>query len=89
MRKLALVGITIFALGAVSPVLAADSGAAAGGTAGAAAGATAGFFIAGPIGAVVGGVLGAGVGAGVSSDDQDYVRAHSSCRYRPRSGSDS
>ena len=76
MRKLAILGLSVLALGAVSPALAASSGAAAGGTAGAATGATAGFFIAGPIGAVVGGVLGAGVGASVSSDAQDYARAH-------------
>lgn len=78
MRKLAiaaLAGMTI-ALSAISPVLAADSGAVVGGGAGAATGATAGFFIAGPIGAVVGGVVGAGVGAGVSSDAQDYAREH-------------
>ena len=76
MRKLALAGMAVLALGCVSPSFAADSGAAAGGTAGAAAGATAGFFIAGPLGAVVGGVIGAGVGAGVSSDAQDYARSH-------------
>jgi hypothetical protein len=76
MRKLALTAIALLAIGAVTPSLAAESGAAAGGTAGAATGATAGFFIAGPIGAVVGGVIGAGVGASVSSDAQDYARAH-------------
>jgi len=78
MRKLALGGLAaaILALGSVTPILAADSGAVVGGGAGAATGATAGFFIAGPVGAVVGGVVGASVGAGVSSDAQDYARAH-------------
>jgi Protein of unknown function (DUF1236) len=76
MRKFALVGMAVLALGAVSPALAADSGAVVGGGAGAATGATAGFFIAGPVGAVVGGVIGASVGAGVSSDAQDYAREH-------------
>ena len=76
MRKLALAGMAILALGVATPVLADDAGAAVGGTAGAATGATAGFFIAGPIGAVVGGVVGAGVGAGVSNSAIDYARAH-------------
>ncbi len=76
LRKLALAMTAILALGAATPVLAADSGAAVGGSAGAVTGATAGFFIGGPVGAVVGGVVGAGVGAGVSSSAQDYARQH-------------
>ncbi|HTJ56597.1 MAG TPA: DUF1236 domain-containing protein [Devosiaceae bacterium] len=76
MRKLALASVAILALGAATPVLADEAGAAAGGTAGAATGATAGFFIGGPVGAVVGGVVGAGLGAGVSDSAVNYARAH-------------
>ena len=78
MRKLMLASAAILVLGAASPALASDAGAAAGGSVGGATGATAGFFIGGPVGAVIGGFTGAvlGASAGVSATSVDYVDRH-------------
>ncbi len=78
MKHLLLAGIAAIALGAATPALAQNAGAAVGGTAGGLTGGTVGFFLGGPIGAVIGGFAGAAIGAeaGVAASSVEYSANH-------------
>src|ERR1700750_2088043 len=79
MRKLALAGAAVLALGTLTFAMPADAQTARTNlapAAGATTGATLGFIFGGPIGAIVGGFSGAVVGSAVSDTDVTYVGNH-------------
>src|ERR1700750_2157360 len=79
MRKLALAGAAVLALGTLTFAMPADAQTARTNlapAAGATTGATLGFVFGGPIGAIIGGFSGAALGSAVSDTDVTFVGNH-------------